>query len=118
MFSDVGVSDSGLGNASTGFGRELDDVVGHHDGAECRGPRACIAVSKGAVDTHQLDSVTRFGLVDQVIVQDDIDTARQLTGRGSLGHFLDRNALVIHVCRVTILSDKLGTISRASCLWC
>lgn len=61
--------------------------------------------SKSFVRTStNLNSVSRFTLVDQVIVKDDVNRAGQLTGWRLLRHLLNGYGLVILVYTQPILS--------------
>ena len=51
-----------------------------------------------------LDSVARLALVDQVVLADDVDGARKLTGRSFLRQLLDGQGLVVAVGRQPELS--------------
>ncbi len=50
-----------------------------------------------SVGADDVDTVARLAPVDQVVVADDVDGARQLTGRRLFWHLLDRQRLVVLV---------------------
>mmetsp|Transcript_7124 Transcript_7124/g.12163 ORF Transcript_7124/g.12163 Transcript_7124/m.12163 type:complete len:250 (-) Transcript_7124:198-947(-) len=58
---------------------------------------------EGFEDTDHLYAVARLAGVDEVRVEDDVDRARQLARGGFLGHLLDRDRLVVCVCRQPVL---------------
>src|SRR5699024_9842134 len=84
----VCVGNGRLCNSTTGLRRQLDDVVRHDEGAESGRPVPGVSVTQRTICSHQLNSVTGFGTVDQVVVKDHIDAARKLACWCSLGHFL------------------------------
>lgn len=90
--------------------RRVLHSVGHvsHKGSTRDTTENALECSRGtttntAVRADELDPVSRFTLVHQVVVQNHVRTARQLTSRSSLGHFLDADALVIAERAETIL---------------
>jgi hypothetical protein len=90
--SDVGVGDGRLGDASSRFGREQDDVVGEKEGREPSEPSSS---SHALVDTDELDTVPRLASVDHVVLHDNLDGTWELTGRSAFGHLLDRDRLLV-----------------------
>lgn len=53
------------------------------------------STTNASIHSHKLNTVPRLAFVDQVVIEDDICTARQLTRRRALWHLLDADSLVI-----------------------
>ena len=63
-----------------------------------------------AENACDLNSIAWLDTVDKVILQDDLDTARELTRWCALWHFLYRNNLGVLVKAVAILVGKCVSI--------
>jgi hypothetical protein len=77
----------------------LDLGVFVGDGLVPEGARgeAPLFVGEAAVVAHYLDAVAGFALIDEVVVADYVDGARELAGGGFFRHFLDGDGLVVFV---------------------
>lgn len=64
---------------------------------ERAGGEPSLLSGQAAVRSDDLDSVSGFDHVHQVVVQDDVHRARQLSSGGFLWHLLHRNGLVVLV---------------------
>lgn len=69
-----------------------------------------------AVHPDKLYAISGLATVHQVIIKDDIRTARKLACRRSLGHFLDADSLVVPEDTVAELCLKVTTL--VILLWC
>lgn len=111
--ADVCVCDADLCDASARLGRKQDDVVGENECTESRTACTGIAVSERTVDTDELDAIARLDTVHEVVVRDNVDGTRQLTGRRALGHLLNRDGLMVSVDAVAVLCKKLDMLAFA-----
>lgn len=64
---------------------------------ERAGGESSLLSGQAAVRSDDLDSVSGFDHVHQVVVQDDVHRARQLSSGGFLWHLLHRDGLVVLV---------------------
>jgi hypothetical protein len=111
---DVCVCNRGLCDTTARLGRELADVVCQNEGAESRARMAGIAITQTSIDTDELDPVTWFRPVYQIIVEYNIYAAWQLTSGCSLWHFLYGDRLVVTISAIAILSDELGIVNMSA----
>jgi len=65
--------------------------------------RAAVAAAEAAVHADDLQPVARLALVDEVVLEHDLDAARELACRRALGHLLNRDHLVVHESRQAVL---------------
>ena len=72
-----------------------DHVVCDQDGTECSGGDPALLAGQAPVTAHDLNTVSGFALVDEVVVADHVHRARQLAGRGFLRQLLDGEGLVV-----------------------
>lgn len=87
---------------------------------ECTWSESTFLAGQAAVSPNNLHAVSRFDHVHQVVVQDDVYRAGQLTGWGLLWHLLHGDGLVVLIDRETklclqgvvlfILLRDMGTI--------
>ena len=55
-----------------------------------------------SIHPNNLQSISRFTFIDQIILQHNFDTTRELTSRSSFRHLLDHDHLLVHERRETV----------------
>lgn len=96
-----------MSDTTAGFGGQENNVVCKDQGAESRAASTSITITKGSIYANKLNSISWFDAVYEVVIHNNIDGAWQLSGRGTLGHLLDGDGLVVAVGTVAVLCDKL-----------
>ena len=92
-----------LGGASS---QEHQGRKGIRDLLEC----TARTTTDTAVHSHELYAISRLAAVDQVVVKDDVRTARELACWRSLGHLLYADSLVIPEDAVAELCLKVVSL--------
>jgi len=75
--------------------------------------------SNTTVDSNQLDTIARFALVDQVVIENNVGTARKLARGCTLGHFLNTDALMVpEVAKTELGFERILAFVELRCKGC
>ena len=96
-------------NISSSHSRSLllltdqSNMIGNKDSFSVR---RTITKGNSAVNTNNMDAITRFERIHQIMIEQNIHRNGQLTGRSAFGHFLNGKHLVILVGGQTVFGGE------------
>src|SRR5271154_4081970 len=104
--SQIRIGNDFLCNPSSRFARQQNNIIRKNKGSKSRRRRRSIPIPQRSICSHELDSVSRFNFINQIIIHNHIHRPRKLSRRSPFWHLLNRNRLMITIRRIPKLNRQ------------